>query len=65
MKGFIEVFRNNDSYYVNLQNVSYVYPESEQSSTIVFNYAVDSRNKSLTVEHSYEELKAMITTALG
>lgn len=65
MKGFIEVrYNENEDYLVNLQNVAYIYPTSEQCTTIVFNFSNDSMRVTLRVEHSYAELKAKINAAL-
>lgn len=64
MKGFIEVRYVNQEYLINLQNVAYIYPVSENASTIVFNYPKGSNSKLLTVEDSYEEIKVKINAAL-
>ena len=65
MKGFIEVrYNENEDFLVNLQNIAYIYPMSEQCTTIVFNFSKDSIRETLAVEHSYAELKDKISAAL-
>jgi len=65
MKGFIEVLHGADNYLVNLVNVTYIYPQSDSQTTILFNTQREpNRMISITVNNSYEEIKAMISAAL-